>query len=253
MVRVVNNKSGVPIYQKIRDQLARDIKSGELNFGDRLPSERTLAEEFGSARETVREALFMLEGEGFISRRKNRGWYVDTNRLRYDPTNHVNIFKMIEQSGGVPSDISFGWRETKASLSIARMMECEPGTALLSHSTVVIWNDRKIVYDENYLLKSYFPEFPASEFKSPITDFLTERFNVITTQVGFRARPTLLYGVVADSLEVTPGTPGIFLTRIKAHEGKIMQVDRDFWVSGALEIVTGQFPQREIMAKFQSN
>jgi len=249
MVSVVDKKSRVPIYQKLRDKLAEKIKSGDINAGDRLPSERALAEETGSARMTVREALLMLEGEGLISRRKNRGWYVDPKRIRYDPTNHINIFKMIENYGGEPSDISFGWQETKASLFTARMMECEQDTALLSHSTVVSWNERKIVYDENYLLKSYFPDFPASEFKSPITDFLTERFNVITTQVGFRARPTPLYGVVSTGLDVTPGTPGIYLTRIKACEDKIMQIDRDYWISGTLEIVIGQFPQQEILAQ----
>ena len=245
----LNSNSRVPIYQKLRDKLAREIKSGERKAGERLPSERALAEEMGSARMTVREALLMLEGEGLINRRKNRGWYVDPKRIRYDPTNHVNIFKLIENLGGKPSDISFGWQETRASFSSARMMGCEPGTELLFHRFIVVWNDRKIVYEENFLLKSYFPEFSASEFKAPITDFLAARFGVRTTQVGFRARPTPLYGVVSEGLEVTPGTPGIYLTRIKACEDKIMQIDRDFWISGALEIVVGQFPQLSILGR----
>lgn len=246
MVADVKNKSRVPKYQILRDKLAGEIKSGEIKFGERLPSERALAEEMGTARMTVREALLMLEGEGLINRRKNRGWYVDPKRVRYDPTNHVNTYRMVKNWGAEPSSISFGWRETKASFSIARMMDCEPGTELLFHSTILVWNDRKIVYEENHLLKSYFPGFLKSEFEPPVTDFINEHFSVQTTQVGFRARPTPLYGVVSESLDVTPGTPGIFLTRIKAHEGKIMQVDRDFWLSGALEIVVGQFPQRAI-------
>ena len=126
------------------------------------------------------------------------------------------------------------------------MMACEPGTELFCRSIIIAWNDRKIVYEENFLLKSYFPKFLASEFEPPLTDFLATHFNVPTTQVGFRARPTPLYGLVSRSLEVTPGTPGIFLTRIKAHKDKIVQVDRDFWLSGALEIVIGQFPDRMI-------
>jgi len=243
MVKIVNNKSRVPIYQIIRDQLARDIESGDIKIGDRLPSERTLAEQMGSARETVREALFILEGEGLINRRKNRGWYFDPKRVRYDPTHHMGTFKMIEHWGGKPSSIGFGWQETRASPSIARMMDCEPGTELLFHRAIILWNDRKIAYEENHLLKSYFPDFSASDFEHPISVFLKARFNVSPTQVGFRARPTPLYGVVSTGLEVTPGTPGIFLTRIKACDGKIMQIDRDFWISGALEIVVGQFPQ----------
>lgn len=236
----------VPKYQILRDKLAREIKSGKLKIGERLPSERALAEEMGSARMTVREALLMLEGEGLINRRTNRGWYVDPKRVRYDPTDHVNIFRMINNWGGVPSSILFGWRETRASFSIARMMECEPKTKLLCLRSCIVWNDRKVAYEENHLLKSYFPEFVASEFEPPLTDFLDARFNMQTTQVGFRARPTPLYGVVSESLDITPGTPGIFLTLIKEHEGNIMEVDRTYWISGALEIVVGQFPLRTI-------
>lgn len=191
----------------------------------------------------------MLEGEGLINRIKNRGWYVDATRVRYDPTHHMGTFKMIKHWGGNPSSIGFGWLETKASLSIAKLMDCEPGTDLLFHRAIILWNDRKISYEENYLLKSYFPEFSATNFEHPISDFLHSHYNVSTTQVGFRARPTPLYGVVSTGLDVTPGTPGIYLTRIKACEDKIMQIDRDYWISGTLEIVIGQFPQQEILAQ----
>ena len=103
MVADKSGNSRLPIYQKLRDKLAREIKSGERKAGERLPSERALAEEMGSARMTVREALLMLEGEGLISRRKNRGWYVDPKRVRYDPTNHVNIYRMVKSWGANPA------------------------------------------------------------------------------------------------------------------------------------------------------
>jgi DNA-binding FadR family transcriptional regulator len=47
-------------------QIERAIFSGELTTGDRLQSERELAEQFGVSRITVRDALRVLEARGLI-------------------------------------------------------------------------------------------------------------------------------------------------------------------------------------------
>jgi DNA-binding FadR family transcriptional regulator len=48
-------------YQKLVDHVERAIGAGELSPGDRLPSERELAEQFHIGRSSVREALRVLE------------------------------------------------------------------------------------------------------------------------------------------------------------------------------------------------
>lgn len=53
-------------YQAIVDHLRREISLGRIMPGDRLPSERKLADEYGVARETLRQALRILEGSGQI-------------------------------------------------------------------------------------------------------------------------------------------------------------------------------------------
>lgn len=58
----------------IADQLRTRIMGGELGPGDRLPNERDLAAQLGVARPTLREAIRLLVGEGFLnSRRGNAG------------------------------------------------------------------------------------------------------------------------------------------------------------------------------------
>ncbi len=50
----------------IFDQIREMIVAGELKPGDRLPNERTLIEQFGRSRPTIREALRMLERGRYI-------------------------------------------------------------------------------------------------------------------------------------------------------------------------------------------
>jgi DNA-binding FadR family transcriptional regulator len=60
----------------IAGALRKQIASDRFVQNDRLPPERTLAEQFGVARGTVREALKQLEDTGFVERRAGSGTYV---------------------------------------------------------------------------------------------------------------------------------------------------------------------------------
>jgi GntR family transcriptional repressor for pyruvate dehydrogenase complex len=57
-------------FDEIIDQVRDMIRQGDLQPGDRLPSERALAEQLGVSRNTVREALRMIEIAGLITLRK---------------------------------------------------------------------------------------------------------------------------------------------------------------------------------------
>ena len=52
--------------QVIYDQISQKILSGELKPGERLPSERCLADQFQRSRPSVREALRMLQQDGLL-------------------------------------------------------------------------------------------------------------------------------------------------------------------------------------------
>ncbi len=58
------------------EQLQRYIMSGTVRPGQRLPSERDLAERLGVGRSSVREALKVLEAVGLIETRVGDGTYI---------------------------------------------------------------------------------------------------------------------------------------------------------------------------------
>lgn len=62
-----SGRGAVAGYQAIVDHLRREIALGRLAPGDKLPAERRLAEQLGVARETLRQALRVLEGAGELS------------------------------------------------------------------------------------------------------------------------------------------------------------------------------------------
>ncbi|WP_060576761.1 MULTISPECIES: FadR/GntR family transcriptional regulator [unclassified Pseudonocardia] len=57
-------------FEEIISQIRSGIRDGSLRPGDRLPAERALAEQFEVSRNTVREAMRMLEIAGLVELRR---------------------------------------------------------------------------------------------------------------------------------------------------------------------------------------
>lgn len=233
-----------PIYLKLREDLAEQINSGQIGAGERLLSERDMAAKLGAARETIREALSLLEGEGLVFRKRGSGYYVSPARLHYIPTKHVNTARLITNQGHKAGATNLGGDAMQASTSLARLMGCCEGTPVILQRGMSLLNDRRVCYEEMYLLMDAFPKFMDLEYESPITDFLARQYGFRAKQIGFRARPTNLYGAAAENLDVRMGTPGIFITRIKVKDGVTVWVDREYWLADVLEMVIGKFPQK---------
>ena len=63
-------------YQKVIDYICQEITDGRIRIGDRLPTERLLAEQMGVSRNCVREALRSMETFGLIECRQGSGNYL---------------------------------------------------------------------------------------------------------------------------------------------------------------------------------
>lgn len=64
------------LYRKIALAIAASISDGRFSPGDKLPSERELAEEFRVSRPTIRDAMIALEFQGLVEARQGSGVYV---------------------------------------------------------------------------------------------------------------------------------------------------------------------------------
>ncbi len=70
------------LYRLIANQIKDKISSGSYGTGERLPSERELAEMLTVSRPSVREALIALEIEGWVDVRVGSGVYVTAPESR---------------------------------------------------------------------------------------------------------------------------------------------------------------------------
>ncbi|GGG09010.1 GntR family transcriptional regulator [Rhizobium wenxiniae] len=91
----------LPIYLQITELLIRDIASGRLIEGEKLPPEREMSEKLGIATGTLRKALAELQSRGMLERVQGSGNYV---RAVSDPKSIYAMFRLeLLDGGGLPT------------------------------------------------------------------------------------------------------------------------------------------------------
>lgn len=80
----MNEPSSKPMYEKIFDEVKRRILTKQYGRGERIPSEKELADEYNVSRITSKKALELLAGERLIVRKPGRGSFVADPESGYD-------------------------------------------------------------------------------------------------------------------------------------------------------------------------
>lgn len=70
------SRSGYSAWRLIAEELRVEIGDGRLQSGDRLPTEKMLAERFGVNRHTARHAVAALAEDGLVESRRGSGTFV---------------------------------------------------------------------------------------------------------------------------------------------------------------------------------
>lgn len=77
--RAVLDDGALPLFLRVAGQILTDITDVGARPGDRLPSERTLAERYAISRDTLRAALAELQRRGLVVARPTRGWEISAS------------------------------------------------------------------------------------------------------------------------------------------------------------------------------
>lgn len=108
-----NYTAGIPIYLQIMDKMKRRIVTGAWSAGERIPSVRDLAIEFGVNPNTMQRALTELEREGMLFSERTAGRFVTNSteaiaEMRMKMANSLiqSFWHSIEQLGFTHAEVA---------------------------------------------------------------------------------------------------------------------------------------------------
>jgi DNA-binding GntR family transcriptional regulator len=99
---VLDRNSPVPLYFQLALHFEDEIRSGNLDPGDRLENEVKIAEDLGLSRPTVRAAFGYLVDKGLVLRRRGQGTVVTKGKVSR-PVKLTSLFDDLAATGKRPT------------------------------------------------------------------------------------------------------------------------------------------------------
>ncbi|WP_084581859.1 UTRA domain-containing protein [Sphingomonas azotifigens] len=226
-----------PQYLALRDQIANAIDLGKLAPGARLPSERQLQTDTGTARGTIREALFQLEAEGLIYRRDRSGWYVSPPPVTYDPTRWAGFMTYVVEQQRVPATETLALESIAAPSAVADIFRRAPGTPMHLLTRRRSIDGRAVLIERIIVDPALAPGLGEHDLNGSLTQILTTQYGLKAERNRVDMRPCALTAEVASKLGVKTGTPGLLVVRTSfAANGAVVEYDREYWRHDAIRI-----------------
>ncbi|QUM75107.1 phosphonate utilization transcriptional regulator PhnR [Moritella sp. 24] len=224
-------------YLKIKDEILQQIEFGLLTSGQKLPSERKLAESFNTTRVTLREALSLLESEGRVYREDRRGWFISPEPLRYDPTNTTNFHRLALGQQRTPKTELISATMVPADNHIAQLLQIAPQTEVLKIHRVRYLDDRPVVLVTNYVLPERLPNLLDHDLSASLTDIYQQHYDTLYQRTHYRIRSSSLVADTATPLRATSGCAAMYIERVNYDQhGQLLDCDLEYWRHDAVII-----------------
>lgn len=226
-----------PQYLAVRDQIANAIEIGNLTPGTRLPSERRLQTDTGTARGTIREALFQLEAEGLIYRRDRSGWYISPPPVTYDPTRWAGFMTYVIEQHRSPATQTLSKEIIAAAPAVADIFRVAPGSPVFAISRRRSIDGRAVLVERIIVDPALAPGLLDHSLDGSLTQILSSHYGLSVARNRVDMRPCALTTSAAEALGVKPGTPGLLVVRTSlAADGRVVEYDHEYWRHDAIRI-----------------
>jgi GntR family transcriptional regulator len=217
-----------PLWVQAAEFIKREIESGSLKPGSRLPAERLLGEQLRISRVTVRKALGQLTEEGVLSSSHGRGWFVAAAVAspKEWPNTLESFTETARRMGLTASSRVLEAPTRPATIDEAESLSIAPGTPLFALERVRLLNGVPTAVDLTRVPADYLPardsiDFTTMSFYAAATDAGLEIAGADSTIEAQEADARL-----AGHLEIAPGKSLLVM-----HQTAFDRTDRALFLS----------------------
>lgn len=212
---IITKPRKVPVYLQIEQHIRDLINGPDYGPGDRVPSERALAETLGANRMTVRKAIDGLVAQGLLERRSTSGTRIRLPRVTRptDARTSLGITRLIQSGGGTPGNKLLHFQEQQASSRIAERLRLPEGTPI----TVIrrLWTVDGVPFciETSHLPTDRVPDLAAEDLTSgqSLYALLRHRYGITTVGGERIISVAICTDMEARLLDLPPNSPCLLL------------------------------------------
>lgn len=208
------SENKLPMYKQLKKLILDDIEKGRLKEGDKIMSERMIAEKGNVSRMTARNALSILEREGLVERRVGAGTFI-VRKLEMDFITFNSYSRELMLKGLTPGTKVINTKKDFADLAMAKKLNIKVGDEIIIFERLRLGNEIPIALEESCIPYSF-----CEGIEKYITDNVS-LYKMLETHYGVKPIKADQYMQVVISkedesklLKIRDGSACIFLESV---------------------------------------
>ncbi len=236
----IDPQSPVPLYHQIYLDLRKMVERGTLLPGDMLPSEVEIGHAYKVGRQTVRQALARLVEEDQVERFAGRGTFVRKQ------LNHIQFFldrsfsQQMREMDRVPHSRILNLQSGVVDSELIPALQPYQGTTCLKLERLRLGDDEPICHQTTTVLSEHCPGIEKYDFTfNSLYEILATRYHLTINRIDHMVRAVGANGYRAELLEVTEGSPLLFVsTTTYIEDNEVIEHSDSFYRADRYEYRT---------------
>lgn len=178
----IDKKSEIPLYQQLAHSIKKAVDEQKLKENDKIPAENEFCKIYDLSRTTVRQALDILEKDGYIYKLRGKGSYVSTPKIYQNRSSFSKFYDDIRSLGKIPVSKIISLKVKVANAYVKEKMQLEENDLICQIKWVRYGNNEPLIYETinlNYKLVDGIETKELTEKK--LYDILTEEYEIKMT------------------------------------------------------------------------
>jgi len=227
-----------PLYHQVVDEIRRRIETGQWAVGDRVPSERQLAELLEVSRITVRHAVRLAASQGLLKQRPGVGTFVgDPGRLNQDLSEVRSFERTLAQEGQVASTEVLRSGIVVSDLALAGTLQVDPAASVYNLRLLGCGDASPVVFYDSYFAQEFGREMAraAQTLQGQGKPFSTldlyrhDSVSRMLTELTQTIEAVAATEDIADHLQVDPGAPVLAVESVMADDDGPLEFRRAYY------------------------
>ncbi|MCD6257383.1 GntR family transcriptional regulator [Candidatus Aerophobetes bacterium] len=216
----LDEKSFVPLYYQLTEELRENIENGEWPPNSLIPSETELCEKYKVSRGTVRQALSQLVQEGLLYRKQGKGTFVAEPKITQQLNRFYSFAQDMREKGLRPSSLLLQKEKILPDSYIKNILGLKEEEMVYKIMRLRLADEEPLILETSYLVEELFPDLDKEDVeKVPLYDIILKKYRIKITRAKETFEPILIDEFEAKKLKIPVGSPALLVKRVTYTAG----------------------------------
>lgn len=209
------------IYKSLAETLRARLNEKEMQTGSVLPGEKTLAQEYGVSRMTMRRALAVLVEQGLIERRHGSGTRLLKKDVHHETRNLTGFCEIMKAQGRSVMSEVLEFEVMPAPPAIASQLRLQINERIYYSRRLRYVDGAPLLLEDSYMPVKLFHDLVLVHLEGSKFDYIEKNCGIDINGNYESLTPVLADGEMSRLLKVARDTPLLRITSLSYSDSGV--------------------------------